>query len=477
VPMNATVASGTGSIAESNGTETGPDGQVDFTYQAPDASTDALVNVSIANESGTTAYATFNVSVTKAGGGGGGTGNGAYNVTLVNVSTTNSPPSAVSCPGWPSNRTCIVDGSQLSAVNVTMGTSPNASGASVSWAVNNTTVGTVSPESSVTDTDGRSSTEVVLKANGSVVVYVSSGAGGNRTTLRVGGVPGGPQPGIVYINTQGYLRSIDAKGRIYQFSSNGNAQALGPMEADIDGDGKLEVPYVENGALKMRDMDGEVQVLVPSGPSKSSRLGVGMYRTGDPEVYYSDGSNLYHVDWEGGSTTGAQAFYKNPGNNNNKIQAQSVAGVGDFDDADGDTEVVYVNSNSNLAYLNEKSNGQNEAKEAVNQNVVGPQATSELAQLDGDGNADVVWRNGNQPHVRLADANGNESGLPGMSDKPKSGASMGLYDIDGDTDLELVYVDQGNFLKYYDFATDSMKFVRDENGDKVTVTVGPGGAA
>jgi hypothetical protein len=482
VPMNATVelASGQpGSISEPNGTETGDDGRVGFTYEAPDASTDALVNVSISKAGGQQASVTFNVSVSKASGGGGG-GNGAYNVTLVDPSTIGSQGSAVNCPNWPSNRTCIVDGSQLSAVNVTMGTSPTAVGATVSWAVNNSTVATVDPGTGETQGNGENSTDVVVNENGSVVVYASSGAGGNRTTLRVGGVPGGPQPGIVYVNENDYLRSIDSNGRIYEFGSSGKvtAQAVGPMDADIDGDGKVEVPYVDgNGALKIRDMDGEVQELLSSGVSSSSRLAVGAYRTGDPEVYYSDGSNLYHVDWEGGSTTGAQAFYKNPGNNNNKIQAQSVAGVGDFDDADGDTEVVYVNSNSNLAYLNEKSNGQNEAKEAVNQNVVGPQATSELAQLDGDGNADVVWRNGNQPHVRLADANGEDSQLPGMTDKPKSGASMGLYDIDGDTDLELVYVDQGNFLKYYDFATDSMKFVRDENGDKVTVTVGPGGAA
>jgi len=64
-----------------------------------------------------------------------------------------------------------------------------------------------------------------------------------------------------------------------------------------------------------------------------------------------------------------------------------------------------------------------------------------------------------------------------MNDKPKSDASMGLYDVDGDSDLELVYVGQGSYLKYYDFATDSTAYVRDENGDRVKVTVGPGGAA
>lgn len=190
VPLNATVEKGQGSIVEADETETGDDGRVGFTYQAPDASTDARVNVSISKAGGQTAAVTFNVSVSKANGGGGG-GNGAYNVTLTNVSDTNSPASAVNCQNWPSNRTCVVDGSQLSAVNVTMGTSPTAVGAGVSWAVNNTTVATVDPAAGETQGNGENSTDVTLNQNGDVVVYASSGAGGNRTTLRVTGLGGG----------------------------------------------------------------------------------------------------------------------------------------------------------------------------------------------------------------------------------------------------------------------------------------------
>jgi hypothetical protein len=191
--MNATVewASGKkGEIREPDGTETSDDGRVGFTYEAPDAKTDARVNVSIAKAGGKAASVTFNISVSKASGGG-GSGNGAYNVTLVNVSDTNTPASAVNCPNWPDNRTCVVDGSQLSTVNVTMGTDPTAVGATVSWAVNNTTVATVDPKQGETQDNGENSTDVVLSQNGDVVVYASSGAGGNRTTLRVTGL-GGP---------------------------------------------------------------------------------------------------------------------------------------------------------------------------------------------------------------------------------------------------------------------------------------------
>jgi hypothetical protein len=196
VPMNATIESASGpkgSIAEPNGTETDADGVVRFTYQAPDAKTTTRVNVSIAKAGGEAAAATFKVSVSKASGSGGG-GNGAYNVTLVNPETTNAPAGAVDCPNWPTNRTCIVDGSQVSTANVTMGTQPTASGAGVTWAVNDTNVATVDPSSGTTEANGENSTDVALKQNGEVVVYATSGASGNRTTLRVTNFGGGLGP-------------------------------------------------------------------------------------------------------------------------------------------------------------------------------------------------------------------------------------------------------------------------------------------
>jgi hypothetical protein len=366
-----------------------------------------------------------------------------------------------------------------------MFTDPVADGASVTYSVSNTTVGSLSPTSGTTNSTGENRTTLTVTENGTVTTYVTSGADGDRVTFIVNGIPSGPQPGVVYTTTNGYLRSIDANGRVFEFGPSGQvtAQAVGPMDADIDGDGYLEVPYVDgSGDLKIRDMNGEVQTLVPAGsgvtPGTSGRIGVGSYRTGDPEVYFvNDNSRLYRADWEGGASTGAEGIYRNPSNQNNLIQAQSVAGVGDFLN-DGDNEIVHVDSGNKLAYLNERTNnGQNRQETAVNNdNVVGIAATSEPGQLDGDPPVDVVWRTGNAPNVRVADGNGQDDTLPALmgDDNPKSGASMALFDYTGDSTPELIYVDQNQELKYYNFVTGSTGWVLDENGGNVTVGVGPG---
>ena len=145
------------------------------------------------------------------------------------------------------------------------------------------------------------------------------------------------------------------------------------------------------------------------------------------------------------------------------------------DGAGGGNELVHVDSGNKLAYLNEKSsNGRNIQTAVTSQNVAGVAATSEPGQLNSDSLADVVWRSGNQPNVRLGNVSEKNDGLPGMTENPLSGASMALYDVDDDGQLELVYVDGDQFLKYYDFESDSTAFVLNENGDKVDVAVGPG---
>ncbi|MFC4406578.1 hypothetical protein [Haloarchaeobius iranensis] len=486
VQVEATVA-GDGSL-QGDGTElTGDDGRARFTYDAPSSSGSATVTVNLSTGANRSQQVQFDITVTASGGGGGG-GNGAYNVTWRNPdSSSPSGAATISCSDGQPRGQCTIDGNGESSVDLpmTMFTDPVADGASVTYSVSNTTVGSFSPTSGTTSSSGEDQTTLTVSQNGSVTTYVTSGAGGDRVTFDVTGIPGGPQPGMVYTTSGGYLRSLDANGRVYEFGPSGQvtAQSLGPMDEDIDGDGLVEVPYVDgNGALKIRDLNGEVQTLVPDSasilPSTSGRLGVGSYRTGDSEVYFSDGSDLYRVDWEGGASTSAEAVYKKPSKTKDPIQAQSVAGVGNFldDGAGGGDEIAFVDSNSKLAYVDEKGNGDNQKKKAVdNPNVVGVSATTEPAQLDGDTPADVVWRTGSSPFVRLADGtNSEDSTLPGMSDKPKSGASMGLYDYTGDGTPELIYVDQNQELKYYDFTTDTTGWVKDEFGGNVTVGVGPG---
>ncbi|WP_227133526.1 hypothetical protein [Halorubellus salinus] len=461
-----------GSIVEPNGTETGDDGRVGFTYEAPDAKTDARVNVSLSNAAGKSTSVTFNVSVSKASGGGGG--NGAYNVTLVKVSETNTPAGAVSCPNWPTNRTCVVDGSQLSTVNVTMGTSPTAVGASVSWAVNDTTIATVDPENGETQGNGENSTDVVLNQNGDVVVFASSGAGGNRTTLRVTGISAAmAQPGIVFTKS-GELRTVGQNGvvKAYDPAKTGTVKAIGPMNADLDGDGKVEVPFVTgNNDLKMIDLDGQVQTLIDGASgttAKQARIGVGTYRGSGPYVYFVNGNdNLHRVDGNGN----AQVVYTNIKDDTGTISAQAVAGTASF--SGGQNHIVFVAGDGNVKHLKP----QNKNKNTIDDTTVAPSSVHSISDpsVDITANEGIVYRASSTPWLYELDSNGQGDQLS-PADKPVGGAPIAMFDYTGDNVEDVIYVGQSGYLRYVT-TSGATGYVRDEDGNRISAASGIAGVA
>ncbi|WP_439027204.1 hypothetical protein [Haloarchaeobius sp. DT45] len=185
VTVNATVVSGGGSVSPAQ-TESDDAGTATVTYDAPSSAGTATVRMNVSTSPRSWELVNFTVQVQATGGGGGGGGNGAYEVEWQDPSAQ----TGVSCPSGP-NGTCSVDGAQTTSVSLTMGTSPTADGASVSYAVNNTTVGTISPQSGTTDNTGEDTTTLSLSENRTVVVYATSGAGGDSITLDVSDLPGG----------------------------------------------------------------------------------------------------------------------------------------------------------------------------------------------------------------------------------------------------------------------------------------------
>jgi hypothetical protein len=268
----------------------------------------------------------------------------------VNVADTNpTPADAVNCPNWPTNRTCIVDGSQLSTVNVTMGTDPTAVGASVSWAVNDTTVATVDPDSGQTQGNGENSTDVALNQNGDVVVFASSGAGGNRTTLRVTGLKVFAYPFVAYSTNGSNVRAVDPDGNTKEFLSNDNngVSFLGPAVDVGEGTPDVEALFVNgSGYLIGVDKDGGRTKLSPRGSLKRA-VGVGD-PDGDGQVtfVYADGNGKLWKKEYGGTEQSVD-----DSKNGNQIK-NTLGGIGYFDiDGDSVDELVYLNKKKEFGYV------------------------------------------------------------------------------------------------------------------------------
>jgi hypothetical protein len=456
VEMDARVENGQGSIVEPNGTETGDDGRVGFTYQAPDAKTTARVNVSLSNAAGQSAAVTFNVSVSKASGNGGG--NGAYNVTLVNVADTNpTPADAVNCPNWPTNRTCIVDGSQLSTVNVTMGTDPTAVGASVSWAVNNSTVATVDPDSGETQGNGENSTDVALNQNGDVVVFASSGAGGNRTTLRVTNLNAfGPvSAAFVEASDNSVIRLVDPSGKFQTLGDNGGASVLYVgAKRNLDADSDLEVPYVDgNGELRLMQADGSASTLASSVKTDGA---IGVNTENDAVFYVTSGGDIRRKI-VGGSDT--EVTYVE----GNTKTASGIAAVGaaDLGGNDADADPIYFMSNKRIAYID----GDTRTRSKIDPVRLGQgngYAVGSPADFGSGVRVPII--DSDQNVVLINPTNGDVNTIySGASPKPALGP-LAVVNWDGDAEEEVVFVTSNGEIA-----------VLDQSGGTWTVTVVTGG--
>jgi hypothetical protein len=93
-------------------------------------------------------------------------------------------------------------------VNLKMGTFPTADGARVEYSVNNTVIGEVSPDRDFTNSDGRNTTTLTVKKNGSIKIYTSSGGSGDDLNVTVENFP---SQAVVY-NNDAAAYDIDGGG-------------------------------------------------------------------------------------------------------------------------------------------------------------------------------------------------------------------------------------------------------------------------
>jgi hypothetical protein len=244
------------------------------------------------------------------------------------------------------------------------------------------------------------------------------------------------------------------------FGSAPQVRGMGPVSADLDGDGTNEIPYVRksNRKIEMIDIDaknqGDTQELVPSSakdaaPADSkTRLGVGTWDGSQPSVFYADQDHeaIYRTWWDsGGGKNGKKNNGKNGGGANiEKIRtpgngAQSILGLGDID-GDGAQELTFADASQHVRYIERPGGTIRKLADGGSGSNLGIGAGG-LIDLNGDGTASAIFVNGSN-NLRIVDADGTDRTiiLDDGSDKGAEKASPAVTDLDNDGEPEIAYL-------------------------------------
>ncbi|MCD2204318.1 hypothetical protein [Halobacterium sp. KA-6] len=143
---------------------------------------------------------------------------------------------------------------------------------------------------------------------------------------------------LVFATQNNALRSVDANESITYYDAT--ATAIGPKEVDFDGDGLLEVPYVnDTNTLLLVDSQNEKQVLADNARKQGPTIGVGTWN-GDTSVFYSSTDNKYIYRVQPGTTASRLSA---------DIKSNAVGGPADFN-GDGDTDLVFLGGSATVKY-------------------------------------------------------------------------------------------------------------------------------
>jgi hypothetical protein len=235
---------------------------------------------------------------------------------------------------------------------------------------------------------------------------------------------------------------------------------IGPLRTDLDGDARLELPYVNGtGALKLVDTANRSQTWrtasAPNPPRTSpSRLAAHPDPAGG--VLYADasGNNVYAAR----NDTGPSVRRHNSGNG-----VSAVAGVADVD-GDGSDELVFGDGSQQLRYRDDDGTEQNINNGGYGQN--NGAGLGSPADFDGDGTARVPFVDGSN-NLKLVDAAGNVETIVAAGDTTVSKAPVAVDDWDRDGDLEIVFVSGGELWYADDIAAGgtAVQITDDLDGD------------
>jgi len=251
--------------------------------------------------------------------------------------------------------------------------------------------------------------------------------------------------GVVFTGTNnGILRISGDGGSTSVISTSAKPKALGPA-SDIDEDGTIEVPYVDdNGDLRLVDENGDETLLADSTDipdavrEEQTRLAVDTWNGSDPSVFFVDDTQ--------------QNIYRTAPDSSVENVANTGAGgaIGSYDiDGDGSDEFIYLGSSYDIRYMESDGSTGVVYSNAGDSNGVGG---GSVADYDNDGTDEVAIVDGGN-NIVLADASSDEtidggytdSGVtPQATESPATGA-----DVDDDGTPELMYVDKDSENVYY----------------------------
>uniref|UniRef100_UPI0034DFB6B1 FG-GAP-like repeat-containing protein n=2 Tax=Gammaproteobacteria TaxID=1236 RepID=UPI0034DFB6B1 len=253
-----------------------------------------------------------------------------------------------------------------------------------------------------------------------------------------------------------------------------------PTLADIDGDGDLDLVVGENnGTLKYYQNTGTT-----SNPAYEVKTGNSNPFDGIDVGHHSK-PTLADIDGDGdldlvvGEFNGTLKYYQNTGTTSNPAYEAKTGGSNPFNgidvgyfstpladiDGDGDLDLVVGEGNRTLKYYQNTGTTSNPAYEAktgddnpFNGIDVGYYSTPTLADIDGDGDLDLVVSEvyGTLKYYQNTGTTSNPAYEAKTGDSnPFNGIDVGyssrpaLADIDGDGDLDLVAGKNDGTLKYY----------------------------
>lgn len=258
------------------------------------------------------------------------------------------------------------------------------------------------------------------------------------------------------------VTAVDGDGGTETSLAPSGVNALGPSDADIDGDGSIDLPYVSSGGdLQITDSNGQTATLVdsahPSNPATSKTLlAVGSWKGSGTSVFYANGNNdrIYRIE-DGGSPVEVAA----PGDG-----AQAVMGIGDID-GDGTGELLFADGSQQVRYLEPDGTvTELQGGGAGSNNGIG---VGQPPDFDGDGTVSTVIVDGSNNVKIVGGAESDETFT--ATDARK--APLTTADVDGDGAIEIVYVStDGDRVKYVDDprGTAQIEQMTDANGDPIT---------